>query len=146
MIKIVAGTFGYFNGRKKEMITAASGARSFDPKLEARLVSEGVAEYVDAPKAKDDQWPNPVPPSPELSTPDEVNATETADVKECVTEYVEYSPDMKLADLKAIGEQYGLDVKSFKSKAEVIAALDSYFAANASDNEPPPVFGTDSVK
>ena len=158
MIKIIAGTFGYFNGRKKEMITAASGARSFDPKLEARLVSEGIAEYVDAPKkAVDDS----VYTSAEKMVDDHIqfisdrlfkeydekHGTHTADIDtaELIEETVDYNSDMKLAELKAIGEQFGLEVRSFKSKAEVIAVLDGYFAAKASD-EPPPVFGAETVK
>ena len=46
MIRIVKGTFGYFDGRRVVPVTAADGPQSYDPELEARLVSEGVAEYV----------------------------------------------------------------------------------------------------
>ena len=47
MIQITAGTFGYYNGRKVIPITNADGPQKFDPELEARLVKQGVAKYVD---------------------------------------------------------------------------------------------------
>ena len=47
MIQIIAGTFGYYNGRKVIPITNQDGPKQFDPELEARLVKEGVAKYVD---------------------------------------------------------------------------------------------------
>ena len=47
MIQIIAGTFGYYNGRKVVPITNADGPQKFDPELEARLVKKGVAKYVD---------------------------------------------------------------------------------------------------
>ena len=51
MIQIIAGTFGYYNGRKVVPITNADGPQKFDPELEARLVKQGVAKYVDEPAA-----------------------------------------------------------------------------------------------
>ena len=42
MIQIIAGTFGYYNGRKVVPITNQDGPKQFDPELEARLVKEGV--------------------------------------------------------------------------------------------------------
>lgn len=47
MIQIIAGTFGYYNGKRVIPITRASGPQTFDPELEARLVREGIAEYAD---------------------------------------------------------------------------------------------------
>lgn len=41
MIQIIAGTFGYYNGRKVVPITNADGPQKFDPELEARLVKKG---------------------------------------------------------------------------------------------------------
>ena len=46
MIQIIAGTFGYYNGRKVIPITEADGPQKFDDELEARLVKEGVAKYI----------------------------------------------------------------------------------------------------
>lgn len=157
MIKIIkAGGFGYYDGRKHHVYTRESGNIKLTADAEARWVEKGIAEYVGAPKKVEtakyadggsitlDQFDaafNGV--SKENHEAETLEETEYNEA-ELLEETVEYSPDMKLADLKAIGEQYGLEVKSFKSKAEVIAVLDSYFAAKASDNEPPPVFGTGS--
>lgn len=47
MIRIKHGTFGYFDGRRVVPVTRADGPQSYDPELEARLVAEGTAEYVD---------------------------------------------------------------------------------------------------
>lgn len=47
MIEIIAGTFGYYDGRKVIPITNADGPQTFDPELEARLVQKGIARYVD---------------------------------------------------------------------------------------------------
>ena len=58
MIQIIAGTFGYYNGRKVVPITNADGPQKFDPELEARLVKKGVAKYVD-----EKPWPLPRPQS-----------------------------------------------------------------------------------
>jgi len=138
MIKIIkAGGFGYYDGRKHHVYTSDSGNIKLTADAEARWVEKGVAEYVGVPKKVETVNVVEAPP------PETLEETEY-DEAELFEETVEYSPDMKLAELKAIGEQYGLDVKSFKSKAEVIAVLDSYFAAKASDDEPPPVFGTGS--
>ena len=52
MIQIIAGTFGYYNGRKVVPITNQDGPKQFDPELEDRLVKEGVAKYVDAATAQ----------------------------------------------------------------------------------------------
>ena len=91
MIQIIAGTFGYYNGRKVVPITNADGPQKFDPELEARLVKKGVAKYVDeqpvapAPAAKPEQEPETVP--------------ETGDAPAAP----EYDEDMKLDELKEGG-------------------------------------------
>lgn len=53
MIRIIKGTFGWFDGRRVRPVTAVDGPQDLGPDLEARLVAEGVAEYVgDAPEAE----------------------------------------------------------------------------------------------
>lgn len=58
MIRIIKGTFGWFDGRRVRPVTAADGPQDLGPDLEARLVAEGVAEYAgrggDAPQAGQD--------------------------------------------------------------------------------------------
>ena len=47
MIQIIAGTFGYYNGKRVVPIKHEDGPQTFDPELEARLVQEGIAQYID---------------------------------------------------------------------------------------------------
>jgi len=98
MIQIIAGTFGYNNGRKVIPITSADGPIELDPALEARLVAKKVAVYV---------------------TPD---AEET---KAETDELPAYNPDMKLADLQAAAAAYGVDASAMRKKADVIAAIEA---------------------
>ena len=111
MIRIVKGTFGYFDGRRVVPVTAADGPQSYDPELEARLVSEGVAEYVgDADHT--------VTVTPHLTVDVEVDgepAVEDAD--EPALE------DMTRAELAELAESYG--VKPGKmTKAKLIEAIE----------------------
>ncbi len=111
MIQIIAGTFGYNNGRKVIPITSADGPIELDPVLEARLVAKKVAVYV---------------------TPD---AEETkAETDELPT----YNPDMKLADLQAAAAAYGVNASAMRRKADVIAAIEAAQdkAAEEPDEEP----------
>ena len=138
MIQIIAGTFGYYNGRKVVPITNADGPQKFDPELEARLVKQGVAKYVDeqpvapAPAAKPEQEPEAAP---------ETNDAPTAPP--------EYDEDMKLDGLKEVAAAYGVDASAMRKKADVIAAIkEAKAAANEADdddqtgdNEEPPQIG-----
>lgn len=124
MIQIIAGTFGYYNGRKVVPITNADGPQKFDPELEARLVKQGVAKYVDE--------------QPEA-------APETDDAP---TAPPEYDEDMKLDELKEVAAAYGVDASAMRKKADVIAAIKVAKAAaneadddQTGDNEEPPQIG-----
>lgn len=137
MIQITAGTFGYYNGRKVIPITNADGPQKFDPELEARLVKQGVAKYVDeqpeahAPAVKSEQEPETVP--------------ETGDVPAAP----EYNEDMKLDELKEVAAAYGVDASAMRKKADVIAAIEEAKASadeaadddQTGDNEEPPQIG-----
>lgn len=59
MIQIIAGTFGYYNGRKVVPITNADGPQKFDPELEARLVKKGRRQV----RRREAPWPLPRPQS-----------------------------------------------------------------------------------
>ena len=129
MIQIIAGTFGYYNGRKVVPITNADGPQKFDPELEARLVKQGVAKYVDE---------QPVAPAPAAKP-------ETDDAP---TAPPEYDEDMKLDELKEVAAAYGVDASAMRKKADVIAAIkEAKAAANEADddqtgdNEEPPQIG-----
>ena len=138
MIQIIAGTFGYYNGRKVIPITEADGPQKFDPELEARLVKEGVAKYVEDPESTDSAG---VPAPQDPDNPDSAAAGDPEDPADAA----EYSEDMKLDELKEIAASYGVDTSAMRKKADVIAAIEAAKAGqtddDGTDDEEPPQFG-----
>lgn len=142
MIEIIAGTFGYYNGRKVIPITKEDGPQQLDPELEARLVKQGVAKYVDE---------QPVAPTPAEKPGREPEAApETGDAPADP----EYDEDMKLDELKEVAAAYGVDASAMRKKADVIAAIEEAKAAadEAADDgqsddceEPPQIGAADPV-
>lgn len=137
MIQIIAGTFGYYNGRKVVPITSADGPQKFDPELEARLVKKGVAKYVDE---------QPAAPAPASEPEREPEGTPETD--DAPTAPPEYDEDMKLDELKEVAAAYGVDASAMRKKADVIAAIEEAKAAaneadddQTGDNEEPPQIG-----
>lgn len=137
MIEIIAGTFGYYNGRKVIPITKEDGPQQLDPELEARLVKQGVAKYVDE---------QPVAPTPAEKPGREPEAApETGDAPADP----EYDEDMKLDELKEVAAAYGVDASVMRKKADVIAAIEEAKAAadeaaddgQSDDGEEPPQIG-----
>lgn len=112
MVQITTGTFGYYNGRKVVPITSADGPQKFDPELEARLVKQGIAKYVDAPAGKAET----------AGEQHEDPANTTADLPK-------YNNRMKLDELKKIAAAYGVDASDMTKKDEVIKAIDAAKAA-----------------
>lgn len=135
MIQIIKGTFGYYNGRKVVPITNADGPQKFDPELEARLVKDGVAKYVEG---------EPAPSAPAVE-PEPETAPE-ADEK---PDAPEYSEDMKLDELKDVAAAYGVDASAMRKKADIIAAIEAAKAAaddqTGDDEEPPQLGAADPV-
>lgn len=133
MIQIIAGTFGYYNGRKVVPITNADGPQKFDPELEARLVKKGVAKYVDV---------KPVAPAPDTKPEQEPEDAPEADEAPVLPEYDE---DMKLDELKEVAAAYGVDASAMRKKADIIDAIEKAKAAaddgQIGDNEEPPQIG-----
>ena len=136
MIQIIAGTFGYYNGRKVVPITNQDGPKQFDPELEARLVKEGVAKYVEDPESTDSAG---VPAPQDPGNPDSAAAGDP----ETPADAAEYSEDMKLDELKEIAASYGVDTSAMRKKADVIAAIEAAKAEQPDDgaDEEPPQFG-----
>lgn len=137
MIEIITGTFGYYNGRKVIPITKEDGPQQLDPELEARLVKQGVAKYVDE---------QPVAPTPaEKPGREPEAASETGDAPADP----EYDEDMKLDELKEVAAAYGVDASAMRKKADVIAAIEEAKAAadeaaddgQSDDGEEPPQIG-----
>ena len=146
MIQIIAGTFGYYNGRKVVPITNQDGPKQFDPELEARLVKEGVAKYVDAApaQAEDPNTPDPAGANaPQGPGQPEGGAEPPADG------LPEYNEDMKLDELKEVATRYGVDASAMRKKADVIAAIEATKAEQpddgADDEEPPQIGAADPV-
>ena len=123
MIQIIAGTFGYYNGRKVVPITNADGPQKFDPELEARLVKKGVAKYVDE---------QPVAPAPASEPEREPEGAPEAGEAPAAPEYDE---DMKLDELKEVAAAYGVDASAMRKKADVIAAIEKAKAGGKADDE-----------
>lgn len=142
MIKIIAGTFGYYNGRKVTPITNADGPQKFDPELEARLVKDGIAEYVnDADQAED-----PDVTDPDGNHADPSGTTPTAGSPD--GEPPEYTGEIKLEDLKKIAAAHGVDASAMRKKADVIAAIEAAKAGetgNGNEEEPPQLGAADPV-
>ena len=137
MIEIIAGTFGYYNGRKVIPITKEDGPQQFDPELEARLVKQGVAKYVGEQPAA------PTPAEKPEQEPEAAPETGDAPVDP------EYDEDMKLDELKEVAATYGVDASAMRKKADVIAAIEEAKAAadeaaddgQSDDGEEPPQIG-----
>ena len=142
MIQIIAGTFGYYNGRKVIPITHEDGPQQFDPELEARLVKEGVAKYVDAAptQAEDPNTPDPAGANAPQDPGQTVDGAEPP-----ADGLPEYNEDMKLDELKDIAEAYGVDASAMRKKADVITAIEAAKAGqnddDSTDDEEPPQLG-----
>ena len=107
MIKILAGTFGHFDGRRLIPKTAADAPFSLPAERERELVESGMAEYVGG-------------------IPEEPAAPAASGVAATPAEFPEVSTEMKLAELKAIAAGIGIPetaLKLLRTKADVIAAI-----------------------
>lgn len=128
MSVIITGLVIHNQGKTSVALTSADGPQTFSEELEARLVSEGVAKYVED---------KPVRRKPTKN--DTVNGTENAQ------DIPEYSADMKAAELREIMENCGLQYKVGMSKADMVAALDAYFGDEVEDEDEdtPPDLGAE---
>ena len=160
-IKIIKGTYGQrtVNPATKAVRVrpVSMGERAeVDHQEAARLVALGIAAYLDE-KPQDNpagdadspgkgengdgagKHPSEAdPPLPGLETPPagEAPSEEESD------EIPEYSTDMKADQLRALLEQYGVPYKSGMNKADMVAALDEYFAQDG--GEAPPELGAEA--
>lgn len=122
MIRITSGTFGWTAGGPLEAITAESGPRSFPAEIEARLVSEGVAEYV-LPAVAEYVLPAqgaavaaPVQPAAAAEDPD--------DLPPGVPDYTE---EMTKAQLAAIMDDAGIYRTESMTKQAMLDKLNQYY-------------------
>ena len=108
MIKVIKGVIGYNDGNKITPYSAKDGNITLSPEAEECFVKKGVAVYVDEKIA------------PEADA--EGAKVETDGEKPA------YDESMKAGDLRDLGKKFGLTFKVGMSKAEMIAALDEFFA------------------
>lgn len=154
-IKIIKGTYGQ---QTVNPVTKAVRVRpiSMGERVEvsdqeaARLVSLGVAAYLDEnpqdnPASDADSPGNggeiggtgKHPPEVDLpSTGLETPPAEDTPPEEDGDEIPEYSTDMKADQLRALMEQYDVPYKSGMNKADMVAALDEYFAQDGGEAPP----------
>lgn len=146
MIQIIAGTFGYYNGRKVVPITHADGPQKFDPELEARLVKQGVAEYVDDAPAAESEDPEVPDPAGAQASQDPGAAGHPEGEPETPDDGLpEYSEDMKLDELKEIAAAYGVDASAMRKKSDIITAIEATKNSTADDEEPPQIAAADPI-
>lgn len=119
MIQMICGTYGHYINGQVIARTKDSDPFELSPEREAELVAAGFAQYVeynDAPIGFDE-----IPP--DLLPDDAVPIPE-------------YSIDSTAKELREIGKICGLTFKVGMSKADMVAALDAFFDANLTDEEP----------
>lgn len=129
MIKIIKGSYGMRVRGVIVPITEKDGPISLDESKEARLVRLGVAVYTEgeAASAEDHETDEEIrePEGAEDQEHNEDNETDEADSDSVDEELPEYSEDMRLDELKAIAEKYGVDASKLRSKKDVIAAIEA---------------------
>lgn len=135
MIRIIKGVYGHVPNPDTGIVvpkTSKDEPFSLSPEQEKRLVSIGVAEYVDAPAAPTETGPEDVDDAPEAET--EVPAGEAEDDGAALDE-------MSAKELREYGKELGLTFRVGMTKAEmreaIVAAED---AAEPEDDEAPPAF------
>ncbi len=130
-VRITKGTYGYRPDPDKPYIVRpvdAGGICDVSEAEAARLISLDVAEAAEPPAA-----PVATPSvsvsdaNPESNTPEEEAGNEpqeTPDVATFQDDEVDLST-LKLAELKVIAAQHGVNADKMRSKAEVIAAIEA---------------------
>lgn len=126
MIRIVKGSYGMVKGKTVVAVQAGSQPIELEPDKEERLVRLGVAEYVGNVEEPDNAGEKEDAESINPGGTDEEQDAEGSDPadQDDADELPPYDESMKLSELKAIAEKYGVDATSMKSKKEVIAAID----------------------
>ena len=109
MIRIITNTtFGYWNGKFVEPKTKDSAPFSIDPKREAELVAQGIAEYV----GTDEE-------APAADTAGADNENDGGEVIQDGFEVtLEYLEGLTLEHLKEFADQFGIKYKIGTKKAD----------------------------
>lgn len=125
MIKIVCGVYGHYIDGKVVAKNSESEPFSLTPKQEAELVAKGVAAFVDDVAEVSNA---------ETSAPIGFDETPNGSVESDI-EIPEYSIDSKADELREIGKTFGLHFKVGMTKADMVSALDAFFAEKIDEDD-----------
>lgn len=150
MSVIITGTVIHNLGKTSVALTEADGPQTFSKELEAQLVSEGAAKYVEDKPLRIE--PPKKAPSKGVATAaegesgqgtsDNIPKNEVgSEVSENDRKIPEYGTYMKVTELREIMEECGLIYKVGMSKVDMVAALDAYFEDE--DEDIPPDLGAE---
>ena len=125
MIQIIAGTYGMRKGNRVIPVTKNSGPISLPEEQENELVAQGIAVFVGKKVSDSDS---------EGRIREEKASTAERNTQE------ESLESMKLAKLKELAREYGIDPDGVNRKADLIAAIREAQAEEdtVEDNEAPP--------
>jgi len=152
MSVIITGMLIRNLGKTSVALTEADGPQTFSKEYEARLVSEGVAKYVEnkvlhseppkkdtltgvATAVGDDNGQGTSDNLPDDGT----GSNDAGDAQEIP----KYSTDMKVVELREIMDNCQLQYKVGMTKADIVAALDAYFEDEVEDDDTPPALGAE---
>lgn len=107
----ITGNFIYFDGKFTKTLTSKDGPQTFDPSLEARLVKEGTARYI-----------NTMPDTKEEKSEPDSGTVDIPNLK-----------NMSLKELKDYAESLGVDIAGLRKKSDIVDAI--------LDEQIPPTFG-----
>lgn len=136
MIRIIKGVYGHVPNPDTGIVvpkTSKDEPFSLSPEQEKRLVSIGVAEYVDAPAAPAIPEPEDVDEAPEAEAAPEAPAAEPETLLD----------DMSAKELREYGKTFGLTFRVGMTKAEMreaIEAAEAEVETEGEGDEAPPVF------
>ncbi len=112
MIQIIRGVYGHYVNGTVQAKGVDSPPFAITPEKEERLVTQGVAVYVDDVPTVREELPE-LPPD--------------------VIAIPEYSIDMKPDKLRAIAKQMGLTFKFGTTKAEMVAEMNRFLEEHTED-------------
>ena len=137
MIKIIKGVYGHVENGNIIPKNSKSEPFSLSPEREEELVSCGVAAYVE----KEETSISAKSINDSKDEKEEHKEPQEDTDSEKISDKPEYSEEMKIAELKELADEYGIEVSGLKSKVEIIKSLDEYFESlEDSDGELPPTF------
>lgn len=119
MIKIVCGVYGHYIDGRVVAKNSESEPFSLTPRQEAELVAKGVAAFVDE-----------VAEVSHAGASAPIGFDEQPDI-----EIPEYSIDSKADELREIGKAHGLHFKVGMTKADMVSALDAFFAEKIDEDD-----------